>query len=216
MKKDSRDRRFKACACRPAGAGGSRPAPAGPQGQEVNPHTLCLRGFLLVVILLVVFSLAMGCKKKEKAPPAPPAAEQKAMEPAPALAGKQKAPEAPAQAQTQASTFHSFLTKDLNRPIPVTSFSKNDRIYLLTDWTGLQGSHEIKVLWIRPDKTVQETVRIKENISSRSSRHTTWAYLSFKKGLLNISPLEGKFIGPWKAQLFLDGKFLKEYDFSIF
>jgi hypothetical protein len=158
----------------------------------------------------------MGCKKKEQAPPAPPAVEQKAVESAPGQAGTPKVPDTPAQAQTQAPTFHSILTKDLNRPNPATSFSKNDRIYLLTDWTGLQGSHEIKVLWIRPDKTVQETVNLKENVSSRTSKYTTWAYLSFKKGLLNISPLEGKFTGPWKAQLFLDGKLLKEYDFLVF
>lgn len=200
MKKDSRDRRFK--------VQGSR--------FKESPHTLWLRGFLLVVMLLVVFSLALGCKKKEKAPPALPAVGQKALESAPALAGNPKVPDAPVQGRTQPPTFYSFLTKDLNRPIPVTSFSKNDRIYLLTDWTGLQGLHEIKVLWIRPDKTVQETVRLKENISSKSSNYSSWAYLSFKKGLLNISPLEGKFIGPWKAQLFLDGNLLKEYDFSVF
>jgi hypothetical protein len=200
MKKDSRSRGFI--------LQGSR--------FKVNPHSLCLRGFLLLVMVLVGFSLVMGCKKKEKAPPAPPSVEQKAMELAPALAGKQKVPETLVQDRTQAPTFHSLLTKDLNRPNPATSFSKNDRIYLLTDWTGLQGPHEIKVLWIRPDKNVQETVRLKENISSNSSKYSSWAYLSFNKGLLNISPMEGKFIGPWKAQLFLDGKFLKEYDFSVF
>jgi hypothetical protein len=166
-------------------------------------------------MVLVVFSLALGCQKKEKVPPAPPAAEQKALEPTPVPVGEQKSPEAPAPAQTQGLTFHSILTKDLNRPNPATSFSKNDRIYLLTVWTGLQGPHEIKVLWIRPDKTIQETVRLKENISSKPPSYTSWAYLSFTKGLLNISPVEGKFIGAWKAQLFLDGKLLKEYDFSV-
>ena len=50
----------------------------------------------LVVMLFVVFSFAMGCKKKEEAPPAPAATEQKAPEaaPAPAAGGEQKAPEA--------------------------------------------------------------------------------------------------------------------------
>ena len=118
-------------------------------------------------------------------------------------------------AQTKAPTFHSILTKDLNRLIPIASFSRNDRIYLYTVWTGLQGDHEIKVLWIRPDNKVQETVRIKENISSKIPNYTSWAYLAFTKGLLNISPFERNFIGPWKAQLFLDGKLLKEYDFSV-
>ena len=200
MKKDSRDRRSEVQV----------------SSFKENPQPLCLKGFLLVVMLLVVFSLAMGCKKKEKAPPALPAAEQKAMDSVPSLAGKPKVPEAPAPVQTPPQTFHSFLTKDLNHPVPADSFSKNDRIYLLTDWTGLQGIHEIKVLWIRPDKAVQETVRLKESVSSKNSKYTTWAYLSFKKSLLNISPLEGKFIGPWQAQLFLDGKLLKEYDFMVF
>ena len=209
MKKDSGEQRLEACACGPAGAGSLTLT-------KIEYSSKVSRGFWVVIILLVVFSLTLGCRKKEKAPPAPPAAEQKAPESALALAGEQKAPEAPVQAQTQALTFHSILTKDLNRPIPATSFSKNDRIYLLTVWTGLQGPHEIKVLWIRPDKTVQETVRLKENISSKLSTYTSWAYLSFTKGLLNISPSEGKFIGLWKAQLFLDGKLLKEYDFSVF
>jgi hypothetical protein len=120
-----------------------------------------------------------------------------------------------ALAQTKDPTFHSILTKDLNRLIPIASFSRNDRIYLYTVWTGLQGAHEIKVLWIRPDKKVQETVRINEKISSKTPNYTTWAYLAFTKGLLNISPFERNFIGPWKARLFLDGKLLMEYDFSV-
>jgi len=120
-----------------------------------------------------------------------------------------------ALAQTKGPTFHSILTKDLSRLIPIASFSRNDRIYLYTVWTGLQGAHEIKILWIRPDKKVQETVRIKEKISSKTPNYTSWAYLSFTKGLLNISPFERNFIGPWKAQLFLDEKLLKEYDFSV-
>ncbi len=165
-------------------------------------------------MVLVVLSLALGCQKKEKAPPAPPAADSKVVERPSVPAGEQKVPEA--RTEAQALTFHSILTKDLNRPIPSTTFSKNDRIYLVTSWTGLHGPHEIKVLWVRPDKTVQETVRLKENISSKIKTYSSWAYLSFTKGLLNISPVEGKFIGAWKAQLFLDGKLLKEYDFSVF
>ncbi|MEW6186765.1 MAG: hypothetical protein AB1585_13605 [Thermodesulfobacteriota bacterium] len=111
--------------------------------------------------------------------------------------------------------FHSTLTRDLNRPLPATTFTRNDRIYLLTTWTGLRGAHEIKVLWVRPDGAVQETVLLNQNVSQDNPNVTTWAYLTFKKGLLNITPFEGKFIGNWKAQLFLDGKLLKEYPFSI-
>jgi hypothetical protein len=59
-----------------------------------------LISLLLAVSLLVVFTFAMGCQKKEEAPPAPPAAtEQKAPEAAPAPAppaAEQKAPEAKA------------------------------------------------------------------------------------------------------------------------
>jgi hypothetical protein len=176
-------------------------------------YSLCFRGFLLIVLLLAVFSFVAGCRKKEKDTPTLPAIEPKAMEPAPARPDEHKVQ---SRAQTQALTFHSILTKDLNHQIPVTTFSKNDRIYLLTVWTGLQGPHEIKVLWIRPDTTVQETVRLKENVSSKTPTFTSWAYLSFSKGLLNLSPLEGKFIGTWKAQLFLDGNLLKELAFTVF
>jgi hypothetical protein len=114
-------------------------------------------------------------------------------------------------ALAEGPTFHSFLAKDLTRLVPVTSFSRNDRIYLYTTWTNLTGPHEIKVLWIRPDQKVQETTRFKVN-----SPPASWAWLSFSKGLLDLSSGDVKFIGSWKARLFLDGKFLKEYEFSVF
>ncbi len=115
----------------------------------------------------------------------------------------------------QGLTFHTILTKDLTRLVPVTSFSRNDKIYLYTVWTGLAGNHEIKVLWIRPDKKVQETTRYKIKVPHNSQNYTSWAWLSFKKGLLDILPTEGKFIGPWTARLFLDEKFLMEYAFTV-
>ncbi|MBI4765554.1 MAG: hypothetical protein HY787_13280 [Deltaproteobacteria bacterium] len=178
-----------------------------------KPYSPTLGSFLLIVLLLAVFPWVAGCQKKEKGASVPPANGPKAVEPVQTGAGEQKAPETPGP--SRAFSFHSTLTKDLNRPLPAASFSKSDRIYLVTVWTGLQGLHEIKVLWVRPDKTVQETVRLKENIPSRSPTYTTWAYLSFTKGLLNISPWEGKFVGAWKARLYLDGNLLKEYDFTV-
>jgi hypothetical protein len=184
----------------------------GVQGSRVK-KSYSRRVFLLIVLLLAVFSFAAGCRKKEKALPALPAIESKAMEQDQVRSGEQKALQSPAQ--TQGIDFHSTLIKDLNRRVPATSFSNNDRIYLLTVWTGLQGPHEIKVLWIRPDGKIQETVRLKENVSSKTPTFTSWAYLSFTKGLLNISPMEGKFTGAWKAQLFLDGTLLREYDFTV-
>jgi len=192
MKKNSGDRRFKFQVFRPLG----------------------LWGFFLPLLALMTFSLFVGCQKKEESSIPSPGAKSKVMEPAPIQSGEPSTPEPPDSSRPL--NFHSLLTKDLNRPIPTTSFSKNDRIYLVTTWTGLQGAHEIKVLWVRPDKTVQETVRLKENISARLPAYTTWAYLAFTKGLLNISPFESKFFGSWKAQLYLDGKLLKEYEFTVF
>jgi hypothetical protein len=118
-------------------------------------------------------------------------------------------------ALAQGPTFRSILTKDLTRLIPVTSFSKSDKVYLYTVWTGLAGEHEVKVLWIRPDTGVQETTRFKIKVPPNAQTYTSWAWLSFKKGLLDILPSEGKFIGPWKARLFLDEKFLMEYAFKV-
>jgi hypothetical protein len=117
--------------------------------------------------------------------------------------------------QAQIQTFHSILTKNQTQLTPLTSFSLKDRIYLHTVWTGLKGDHEIKVLWIRPDKTVQETSRFTIKIPPDAQNYTTWAWLFFKKGLLNISAIEEKFIGPWKARLFLDDKSMAEYGFSV-
>lgn len=118
-------------------------------------------------------------------------------------------------AQPPGPTFRAILTKDLNRLVPASSFSKNDKIYLHTVWTGLSGSHEVKVLFIRPDTKIQETTRIRITVPPNSPTYTTWAWLSFKKGLLNLFSSDAKFIGLWKAQLFLNGKKLGEYTFSI-
>jgi hypothetical protein len=115
----------------------------------------------------------------------------------------------------QGMTYHSFMVKDLNQLTPTTSFSKSDKIYLYTVWTGLTGNHELKVLWIRPDNKVQETTRFKVNIPLKTATYTTWAWLSFKKGLLDLMSSDAQFIGPWKARLFLDDKFLKEYAFTV-
>lgn len=111
--------------------------------------------------------------------------------------------------------FHSVLVKNLKQLTPLTTFSKNDQIYLYTVWTGLTGDHELKVLWIRPDKKVQETTRFKVKIPPKTQNYTTWAWLSFKKGLLDFMATDAVFIGPWKARLFLDDKFLAEYPFSV-
>jgi hypothetical protein len=121
-----------------------------------------------------------------------------------------------ASALAQGPTFRSFFTKDLNQLIPATSFSKSDRIYLYTVWTGLTGDHDLKILWIRPDKQVQETTRFKVKIPPKTPNYTSWAWLSFKKSLLDVMSTEGKFIGPWRVKLFLDEKFLQEYTFTVF
>lgn len=174
------------------------------KGAEVQKKGIHLLWTVSVVILLPLFLLSLGCRKKEEAPPSP----RITIRPGPATEESEDRPEQPV-------SFYSVLTKDLKNIAPATSFSRNDRIYLYTTWRGLKGLHEIKVLWVRPDGGVQETVRIKEKVSPRNPTFTTWAYISFKKGLLNISPFEAKFIGRWKAQLFLDGKLLAEYPFSV-
>jgi hypothetical protein len=120
-----------------------------------------------------------------------------------------------ASVQAQSVTYHSFFTKDLNQLNPVTAFSKSDRIYLYTVWTGLTGDHDLKVLWIRPDKKVQETTRLKVKVPPNTSNYNTWAWLSFKKGLLENLSTEGKFIGLWRVKLFLDEKFLMEYTMTV-
>jgi hypothetical protein len=118
-------------------------------------------------------------------------------------------------ALAEGPTFHSILVKNLKQLTPATTFSKNDQIYLYTVWTGLTGDHELKVLWVRPDKKVQETTRFKVKIPPNTQNYTTWAWLSFKKGLLDFMASDAIFIGPWKARLFLDDKFLAEYPFSV-
>ncbi len=159
-------------------------------------------GFLLLFLSALI---CIGCGKKEESPnPAMVAVN-------PSSPQERLGPE---QKGRPPFSYRSLLTKDLNRLIPSSTFTRNDRIYLYTTWTGLSGRHEIKVLFVRPDGEVQETVRIQENVPP-TPIYNTWAYLAFKKGLLNITPFEGKFIGRWKAQLFLDGVLLQEYPFTV-
>jgi hypothetical protein len=174
-------------------------------GSRENPLGSGWFFFFLLIILPINFFSA-GCQKKEDKKPAPPVVAPQRVDPGPS---------APGETGRQGPVFRSILTRDLNRPVPLATFTRNDRIYLLTTWSGLQGAHEIKVLWVRPDGTVQETVRLNQNVSPGNPAVTTWAYLTFKKGLLNITPFEGKFIGAWKAQLFLDEKLLMEYPFNV-
>jgi hypothetical protein len=114
-----------------------------------------------------------------------------------------------------AMTYQSLLTRDLSNLAPDTRFSLNDKIHLYTVWTGLKGSHELMVKWVRPDGKVQETTRFKFSVPPADLHYRTWAWLSFKKSLLNISAGDSKFIGAWKARLFMDEKLLTEYPFQV-
>jgi hypothetical protein len=112
-------------------------------------------------------------------------------------------------------TFQSLLTRDLSNLTPDTRFSLNDKIHLYTVWTGLKGSHELMVKWVRPDGKVQETTRFKFSVPAGDVNYRTWAWLSFKKSLLNITTADSKFIGAWKARLFMDEKLTAEYPFQV-
>lgn len=113
-------------------------------------------------------------------------------------------------------TFQSLLTRDLSNLTPNTRFSLNDKIHLYTIWTGLKGAHRLMVKWIRPDGKVQETTRFNFSVPEKVDNYRTWAWLSFKKSLLNISAADSKFVGPWKARLFMDDKLVAEYPFQVF
>ena len=115
----------------------------------------------------------------------------------------------------QAPTFQSLLTKDLTNLAPSTRFSLNDRIYLVTVWTGLKNAHHFMVHWVRPDKKIQETTRFNFSVPEGTVNYRTWGWLSFKKRLWNLSSSESKFMGTWKARLYLDDQFLAEYPFEI-
>jgi hypothetical protein len=115
-----------------------------------------------------------------------------------------------------APTFQSLLTRDLSNLAPAAKFSLNDKIHLYTVWTGLRGSHALMVKWVRPDGKAQETTRFKFSVPPGDVNYRTWAWLSFKKSLLNVSTADSKFVGPWKARLFLDEKLVAEYPFQVF
>lgn len=72
------------------------------------------------------------------------------------------------------------------------------------------------VKWIRPDGKAQETTRFKFTVPEKEENYRTWAWLSFKKSLLNVTTADSKFVGPWKARLFMDDQLVAEYSFQVF
>jgi hypothetical protein len=113
-------------------------------------------------------------------------------------------------------TFHSFLTKDPKSPTSATDFSLNDRVSLQTIWTGLTGTHEEKVLWIKPNGTTYEKIQFVFTVPPGTlSYRTSACCLEFRKKRFLISPRELSYFGTWRAQLFLDNKLLSEYSFFV-
>ncbi len=119
---------------------------------------------------------------------------------------------------SQGPTFHSILTKDQISLAPDTRFSINDRISFQTVWTGLTGTHEEKVRWIRPNGITHEQTRLTFTIPSGNPSYSTSACcLEFPtKQMVFISAHRLSYLGTWRAQLFLDGRLLSEYSFSIY
>ncbi len=112
--------------------------------------------------------------------------------------------------------FNSFLTKDQNTLTPSTQFTFSDRISLQTVWTGLTGTHEETVLWIQPGGQPHEKIQFKFIVPSGNSDYRTSACcLNFRKKRFFLSAKQIKYIGTWRAQLFLDGKLLSEYPFIV-
>ncbi|MGA3083990.1 MAG: hypothetical protein ABSE95_04285 [Thermodesulfobacteriota bacterium] len=118
--------------------------------------------------------------------------------------------------RSQGPTFHSILTKDKALLTPDTYFSLSDRISLNTIWDGLTGTHEETVLWIEPEEKVHETTRFLFTVPSGNiSCRTSACCLNFNKKRFFLSARQIKYIGHWRVQLFLDGKFLSEYSFYV-
>jgi S1-C subfamily serine protease len=113
----------------------------------------------------------------------------------------------------QGPTFQSLLTRDRTSLSASSRFSLDDRVYLVTVWTGLKNDHQFMVEWVRPDGYVQDTTRFNFTVPENTTKYRTWGWLSFKKRSWSFT--ESKFIGNWKARLYLDGRFLAEYYFSV-
>jgi hypothetical protein len=74
----------------------------------------------------------------------------------------------------------------------------------------------VEVLWIDPDKNVYQTTRFTFTVpSGNNSFQTSACCLNFFKNRFLLNNTVLKYIGTWRVQLFLDGKFLSEYSFDI-
>ncbi len=114
--------------------------------------------------------------------------------------------------------YEAFFTNSLEKRIKVEEFRCREKIFLYFTWHGLQGKHNLKALWYKPDGKIQETTEFQFD-TGKGGDWNTWLYLQLEKGnkrsVLSPETEWFHFIGQWTMEIFLDGDFLEKKNFKV-
>jgi len=115
--------------------------------------------------------------------------------------------------------YKIILTNSLEKKVPVDEFRCEEKIFLYFTWFGLKGSHDLKVLWLKPGRRLQETTEY-SFISKNQKELNTWLWLKLEKkgrekGIFSSDFVWFDFIGQWDVEIFLDEELLEKKNFKV-
>ena len=91
-----------------------------------------------------------------------------------------------------------------DKPVGIDNdFWVDDPVYIWLTWVNINGSHEVKIIWIDPGDNLYET---KQSYNSKDGKLTTYFWLDTTT---SAKP------GEWLAEVYLDGVFVRSYSFWL-
>ncbi|MBN1465377.1 hypothetical protein JXA02_06430 [candidate division KSB1 bacterium] len=91
-----------------------------------------------------------------------------------------------------------------DKPVGIDNdFWLDDLVYIWLTWENMNGTHEVKIIWVDPGDDVYET---KKSYSSQDGKLTTYFWLD------TTSTAKA---GEWLAEVYLDGIFVRSYSFWL-
>jgi len=117
--------------------------------------------------------------------------------------------------------YRAYLFDNLENKSEKTIFQCHEKIHVYIQWLDLQKPdiNRLEAFWYRPDGKLQEITKL-DFLNNKNKNFASWLWLRLKnkdpkRGLLFASQGFNYFTGDWKINLFLNGNFLEEKDFSV-
>lgn len=120
-------------------------------------------------------------------------------------------------AEVDVPSYTLKLSRDLVEQEPAKEFDCRQRVYLITTWFKVSGSHRIKAQWFNPEGTLQDEGQL--DFTGGSKETSAWLGLEFLNvedpGSKHLNAEMARFYGQWKVKVFLDGRLLEEREFFV-